>query len=111
MIARHVAPPAGLRSPIQWGTEARLAEPFGATRTEIRSVKRTYVFRYRSARDFLEYWRTFYGATLNAFEFVGETGRPALEADIPYLIARMNRATDGTMNVPTEYLETVITKR
>jgi SAM-dependent methyltransferase len=49
-LARHVAPPAGLRSPILWGTEARLAELFGGASTEIRSVKRTYVFRYRSAR-------------------------------------------------------------
>ena len=28
-IARHVPPPAGLASPIQWGTEARLRELFG----------------------------------------------------------------------------------
>ena len=28
-IARHVPPPAGLRSPIQWGTEERLRELFG----------------------------------------------------------------------------------
>jgi hypothetical protein len=48
---------------------------------------------------------------MKAFEYVGETGRPALVADLLYLIARMNRATDGTMIVPTEYLETVIVKR
>jgi hypothetical protein len=37
---------------------------------------------------------------MKAFELVRETGRPALEADLLYLIARMNRATDGTMIVP-----------
>ena len=110
-IARHVAPPAGLRSPIQWGTETRVSELFGDASAAIQSVKRTYVFRYRSPRDFLQYWRTFYGPTMKAFDTVGEAGRPALEADLLYLIAKMNRATDGTMIVPTEYLETVIVKR
>jgi ubiquinone/menaquinone biosynthesis C-methylase UbiE len=110
-IARHVPPPAGLRSPILWGTEDRLAELFRDSIAEIRSVKRTYVFRYRSPQDFLQYWRRFYGPTLKAFEAVGEDGSKALQADLLYLIAKYNRATDGTMVVPTEYLETVIVKR
>ena len=110
-IARHVPPPAGLRSPILWGTEDRLAELFRDSIGEIRSVKKSYVFRYRSAQDFLRYWRRFYGPTLKAFEAVGEDGAKALQADLLYLIAKYNRATDGTMIVPTEYLETVIVKR
>jgi hypothetical protein len=35
----------------------------------------------------------------------------ALHDDIMALIARMNRANDGTMVVPSEYAEIVITKR
>ncbi len=31
VIAKHAPPPAGLRSPIQWGTEARLRELFNGT--------------------------------------------------------------------------------
>ena len=110
-IARHVPPPVGLRSPILWGTEDRLADLFRDSIAEIRSVKRTYVFRYRSPQDFLQYWRRFYGPTLKAFEAAGEDGSKALQADLLYLIAKYNRATDGTMVVPTEYLETVIVKR
>jgi ubiquinone/menaquinone biosynthesis C-methylase UbiE len=110
-IARHVPPPAGLRSPTLWGTEDRLAELFRDSTAEIRSVKRTYVFRYRSPQDFLRYWRRFYGPTLKAFEAVGEDGSKALQTDLLYLIAKYNRATDGTMVVPTEYLETVIVRR
>jgi ubiquinone/menaquinone biosynthesis C-methylase UbiE len=110
-IARHGPPPAGLRSPTLWGTEDRLAELFRDSTAEIRSVKRTYVFRYRSPQDFLRYWRRFYGPTLKAFEAVGEDGSKALQTDLLYLIAKYNRATDGTMVVPTEYLETVIVKR
>ena len=110
VIGKHVPPPAGLRSPILWGTEARLRELFIGQIAELRAEKRFYTFRDRSPEHFIEYWRTFYGPTLKAFDAVGESGRAALEADMLDLIARFNRADDGTMVVPSEYLEAVIVK-
>ena len=110
-IAKHVPPAAGLRSPIQWGTEARLVELFGDRIADIRTEKRNYVFRDRSPQAFIQYWRRYYGPTLKAFETVGDAGREALEADLLDLIARFNRADDGTMVVPNEYLEAVIVTR
>ena len=109
--AKHVPPPAGLRSPVQWGTEERLRELFGNAITELRAEKRHYVFRYRSPEAYLEYSRRYYGPTMKTFEAVGEAGRAALEADLLDLIARFNRANDGSMIVPSEYLETVIVRR
>jgi SAM-dependent methyltransferase len=47
-IGRHVPPPAGARSPAQWGTGARLAELFEAHAASIRTAQRHFVFRYRS---------------------------------------------------------------
>ncbi len=111
VMGKHVPPPAGLRSPIQWGTEDRLRQLFGDSIAEMRVEKRHYVFRDKSAEQFVDYWRTFYGPTLKAFETVGEAGREALEADIVELIGQFNRADDGTMVVPNEYLEAVIVKR
>ena len=110
-IAKHVPPPAGLRSPIQWGTEARLRELFGDVLAELRVEKRHYVFRDRSPEHFVDYWRTYYGPTTKAFEAVGAAGAPALRADLLDLITRFNLADDGTMVVPNEYLEAVIVKR
>jgi SAM-dependent methyltransferase len=109
--ARHVPPPAGLRSPILWGTEERLRELFGNDIADLRLEKRHYVFRARSPEHFVDDWRTWYGPMLKAFEAVGQAGRAALEADLIDLIARFNRATDGTMAVPSEYLEAVLVKR
>ena len=109
--AKHVPPPAGLRSPVLWGTEERLRELFGEKIAEIQSVKRHYVFRYRSPEAYLQYWRRYYGPTMTAFDAVGEAGRAALEADLYDLIARFDRATDGTMVVPSEYLEAIIVTR
>ena len=108
--AKHVPPPAGLRSPVQWGTEGRLQELFGHVSTDLRVEKRHYVFRYRSPEAYLDYWRRYYGPTMKSFEAVGDAGREALETNLLDLVARFNRADDGTMVVPSEYLEAVIVK-
>jgi len=110
-IARHVPPPAGIASPILWGTETRLHELFGDAIADITTVKRTYTFRSSSPDAFVESWRRWYGPTLKAFETVGETGADALEADLLALIAANDPSDDGTMNVPSEYLEAVIVTR
>ena len=111
VIGKHVPPPAGLRSPIQWGTEERLRELFGDAIAELRLEKRHLTFRYRSPQTWVDYWRRYYGPTLKAFEAVDEEGRVALEADLLENITRFNRADDGTMIVPSEYLEAVIVVR
>ena len=109
--ARHVPPPAGLRSPIQWGTEERLHELFGGAIAEIRFERRHYVFRDRSPSAYVQHWRRYYGPILKAFEAVGDGGEGALQTDLLELIGRFNRAEDGTMVVPSEYLEAVIVTR
>jgi hypothetical protein len=69
------------------------------------------VFRDRSPKAWVDAWRRTYGPILKAFEAVGATGAEALEADLLELIGRFNRSGDGTMVVPSEYLETVITRQ
>jgi ubiquinone/menaquinone biosynthesis C-methylase UbiE len=107
---RHVPPPAGVRPPPQWGTPERLAELFGAASSEIRSERRTYTFRARRPQLWIDQFRRWYGPTLKSFEAVGDGGSKALESDLVELIGTFNRADDGTVVVPSEYLETVIVK-
>ena len=47
---------------------------------------------------------------LKAFAALDDTNQGALRADLLGLIGRLNRAQDGTMVVPSEYLEVVIVK-
>lgn len=110
-ISGHVPPPAGLPSPVLWGMEAHLRELFMGKIAEMRTERRFYVFRAVSPQAFIDDWRRFYGPTLKAFEAVGEAGAPALETDLLDLISRFNRAQDGSMVVPSEYLEAVIVKK
>jgi len=111
-IASFVPPPAGLASPMRWGTEAALDEWFGGQATEIRSQRRDFVFRYRSAEHLIELFRTFYGPTHKAFAALPPDRQSSLHVALIELLSRSNRARgQGTLVVPGEYLETVIVKR
>jgi ubiquinone/menaquinone biosynthesis C-methylase UbiE len=110
VTGQHVPPPPGLRSPLQWGTEARLEELFGKQVSSVEVKRQFFVFRSTSASHFLEFFRTYYGPTLKAFESLDEAGQNALATDIFALAQRFNRATDGTLAMNAEYLEVVAVK-
>jgi ubiquinone/menaquinone biosynthesis C-methylase UbiE len=110
-LGKYLPPPAGVKSPALWGTEAWITEMFGACASNICCERRHFMFRYRSPEHFLEVFKTYYGPVLKAFAALDATNRDALERDLLALIATLNRAEDGTMVVPSEYLEIVITRR
>jgi ubiquinone/menaquinone biosynthesis C-methylase UbiE len=108
---RHLPPPVGLKPPVLWGTEARLQELFGDGISALTLTRRMYVFRYRSAEHWLDFFRSYYGPTLKAFEALDAAGQRSLTADLLDLARRYNRATDGTLAVPAEYAEVVATRQ
>lgn len=108
LIGRYLPPPAGVKSPSLWGTEARLRELFGGRLEGIVVARRTFVFRYRSAAHWLEVFRTCYGPMRKAFEALEAANQESLAADLIALAERFNRATDGSLVAPGEYLEGVI---
>jgi ubiquinone/menaquinone biosynthesis C-methylase UbiE len=110
-LGQYLPPPAGAKSPLLWGTRGRLTELFGPATISIRAESRYFHFRYRSAEHFLDVFRNYYGPMLKAFAALDEAKQNGLKQDLYALVARMNKADDGTMVVPSEYLEIVITKR
>jgi ubiquinone/menaquinone biosynthesis C-methylase UbiE len=110
-LGKYLPPPAGVKSPALWGTEARIAEMFGASASDIRSEPRHFMFRYRSPAHFIEVFKTYYGPVLKAFAALDADKQDALERDLLALITTLNRAEDGTMVVASEYLEIVIARR
>ena len=69
-----------------------------------------FVFRYRSPQHWLDVFEAFYGPMLKAFAALDGEQQDALRRDLLALVGEFNRATDGTMMVPSEYLEVVITR-
>jgi len=110
-LGKYLPPPAAANSPLLWGTRARLTEMFGPASTWIKAEPRHFNFRYRSAEHFVEVFRTYYGPMLKAFSALEVSQQTRLQKDLYDLIARMNKADDDTMVVPSEYLEVVIMKR
>ncbi len=111
VLGKYLPPPAGSKSPPLWGSRACITEMFGAAALAMKCESRSFAFRYRSPEHFVEIFRTYYGPTLKAFAALDEANQRGLRNDLLALIGRMNRAEDGTMVVPSEYLEVVIIKR
>ena len=109
-IGKHLPPPAGARSPALWGTPARLAELFPSHRATVETTQRIFVMRYRSPGHWLDVFKTVYGPVLKTFAALDSAGQAALQRDLLALIGQFNRAEDGTMVVPSEYLEVVINR-
>ena len=110
-LGKYLPPPAGAKSPALWGTRARITEMFGPSALVINAVPRNFMFRYRSPEHFLEIFRNYYGPMLKAFAALDAANQQGLRDDLLALMGRMNRAEDGTLIVPSEYLEIVITRR
>jgi hypothetical protein len=99
-----------VKSPALWGSKAHLETLFGS-KGIVGAESRTFVFRYKSPRHWVDLFRTYYGPVLKAFEVIDPKARTALEADLYALIDEFNVANDGTMVVPSEYLEVVVVKK
>lgn len=110
IIGRYMPPPAGVKPPSAWGTQAFLDEHFGSHAAKIEATPRQFVFRYQSPEHWLDMFRTYYGPTRKLFEALDDDARQALRTDILALIDSLNTATDGTLVLPSEYLEVVITR-
>jgi SAM-dependent methyltransferase len=110
-IGKHVAPPPGVKSPALWGTPARIAELFDPHAAAIESTQRNFVFRYRSPEHWLEIFKTYYGPVGKTFAALEPAAQGALRRDLLALVDQFNRSGDGSMVVPSEYLEIVITRR
>ena len=111
LIGAHVPPPAGVASPLLWGTESHIVELFGSHAAQIRCEHRHFNFRYHSAAHWVQVFRELYGPTHKAFAALDAQGAQSLERAITALLDELNVAGPQSLVVPSEYLEVVITKQ
>ena len=110
VVGQHVAPPAGVPSPLAWGTEDGLHVLLGAD-ADVSVTRRHFVFRYRSAEHFFSTFQTFYGPVVRAWAALDDEGRASLHDQLIALLSDHNRSTTGALAVPSEYLEVVARRR
>src|SRR5262249_33132677 len=111
LVGRFVPPPAGLASPAAWGTETRLVELFGPEARDIRTQRKPFVFRYRSAEHWIEVFRDYYGPVHKACAAPEAAKQAALHAELLELLGKFNRGGREALIAPGEYLEVVVTKQ
>jgi SAM-dependent methyltransferase len=111
LFGRYMPPSPGLKPPTLWGTEGRLRELFGDGAEHLRVVPRSFVFRYRSVRHYLEVLQNQLGPTRETFRTLGPAERESLAGGVADLVDRFNRSGDTTMVVPSDYLEVVVARR
>ena len=109
--AAHAAPPAGLASPLRWGTEEGVAELLGDEVSSILTRKRAYTWRFPNAQAMVDLFRTWYGPTVKAFATVGPEGEAALERDLLAVVERAAHRRGDAIAIPAEYLEVVAVRR
>jgi len=109
-IGKYVPPAPDMQSPALWGNKAHLDTLFGS-KASVAVERKNFVFRYKSPKHWVEIFRSYYGPIVKAFAAIDPEAREALEADLYALLDKFNVAEDGTLVIPGEYLEVVVTKR
>jgi SAM-dependent methyltransferase len=106
----YVPAPAGIPSPLLWGTEDAVRARLGDGVTSLTLTRRLITFEYPFAPEqVVNEFRLWYGPTLRAFAALDEAQRSGLRRDLEKLWTENNRAKDGTTRVQSEYLEVIAT--
>ena len=108
-VTRNLPPTPGLEPPLRWGTVRGVRELFGDRARSLHFEQRTLTEYFRSVEHALEIFTTRFGPVLVALSTLDTKGKLELEAELRQLFRERNRASDGTLVMPFEYLEALIT--
>lgn len=106
VIGKHVPPSPLMASPLAWGDEATVRDRLQPGAARIATTRRLYPMRYPfGPAEVVDFFITYYGPTNRAHATLDATGQAALRADLEQLWAGNNRASDGSTQVESEFLE------
>jgi SAM-dependent methyltransferase len=110
-IGAHMPPPPeGLVPPVMWGSEEHVRELFSAAALEVRCEKRLADISWDSLESWIEHCERNLGPTVMAKAALEPQGKwEGARADLMALAERFNKAEDGSMHTPAEYLLTTVT--
>jgi SAM-dependent methyltransferase len=108
VVSRYAPPPAGVRSPVEWGSLTRLGELLGDGAAPIAARERVHTFRHRSAEAFADFFLTNYGPTERAAAGLDKDGRAAMRVDLAALADSASRLpAGGPVAIDATYLEAI----
>jgi len=110
-IGKYIPPAPGVKSPALWGTQARLEDLLGKTAKQIHATSRHFTFRYRSPAHWIEVFRSYYGPMNKTYGALDAGKQDDFTREVLALMARDNRSGDGTLVLPSEYLEIAIERK
>jgi len=103
-------PVPGARNPIEWGTEARVRELLGSGVTGLTAQVLSTDMCGISPAGRVEFNRAYVGPTKAVFDRLDPAAQQTLAAELADCLQRFNRAADGTLVAPAEYLQLIATR-
>jgi ubiquinone/menaquinone biosynthesis C-methylase UbiE len=106
-VAKWAPPPAGVKPATLWGTPEHLSALFGDRVEWVALEKKHYTFRYFTPDHFSEWFRLHYGPITRLAGTLSGDDLARFAADLAAVPVPFNKADDGTVAAPSEYLEAV----
>jgi SAM-dependent methyltransferase len=111
IFARFIPPPPGVQPPARWGDAEHLESIFKPGAARFNHTPRICLFKWRSPEENLDFFRTYYGPTLRAFERLDQGAQQQLATALLDLSRRYDRNRGrGPVSMEGQYLETIIHK-
>lgn len=110
LIGRYVPPAPETKPPALWGTEERVRELIGGSVSHLAFKPGTLTHRFRSPDHYVDFYVTYYGPTLKAFDSLDQDRQSFFLSDLKSLVERFNRVNDGTAVWDADYLVVIATK-
>jgi SAM-dependent methyltransferase len=107
LVASYRPPAPGALPPSAWGTQERLGELLGAGTVSMAVRERTQEFVHHSAPALFDLFVEFFGPTATLWPTLDRDRQGEFRRDWIALADRFNVAGDGTLCIPSTYLEVV----
>ncbi len=106
ILSRYLpAPPPFASPPPLWGSEEHVTELFAGTGVELEFERATNPFVFGSIEEYMTFFEERYGPSLKTRErLIGEGTWDECRAELRELYESLNRATDGSVHLESEYL-------
>lgn len=108
--ARFLPLPPHATSPTRWGTEQGIRELLGSHVSDLRVMRREFVYRDRSPERWRDFMCANFGPTVATLDALDPESQQRFADELLREMTEANTATDGTLRIPSGYLE-VVAKR